>query len=186
MNSPIRSATLQVLQKLTSTDQLFPNYHAVADYDLPHIKHLYRTRTVDEFRSDLEYFQQNFRPITLADLNRSLQENGRPPRNAMLLTVDDGFREVAEQMAPILREKGIPAVFLICPNFLDNKELFWRSKVSLIIEQIHTKSVPSERTAVTELLKSNGHLPADGDKVARIRGREFCERSWIGEIGQVG
>ncbi len=181
----MRSATIKVLQKLTSVDQFFPNYHAVADYDLPHIKHLYQTRTVAEFRSDLEYFQRNFRPITLADLNKSLQEHGMPPRNAMLLTVDDGFREVAEQMAPILREKGIPAVFMICPNFLDNKELFWRSKVSLIIEQIHRMTVPAERKALTELLKSKGHLSANGDIVASIRGIRFSDRAILDEIAAI-
>src|ERR1700736_3788687 len=43
------------------------------------------------------------------------------------------MREVYDVIAPILREKGIPAIFFLNSTTIDNKQLMWRHKVSLLI-----------------------------------------------------
>ena len=56
----------------------------------------------------------------------------------MLLTFDDGLLECHQIIAPILKKKGIPAVFFLNNHFIDNKGLFFRYKVSILIDMILT------------------------------------------------
>jgi peptidoglycan/xylan/chitin deacetylase (PgdA/CDA1 family) len=52
----------------------------------------------------------------------------------MLLSFDDGLREFYEVIAPVLHRKGIPAICFLNSGFLDNQDLFYRYKASLLIE----------------------------------------------------
>lgn len=108
-----------------------PYYHIVSDKDLPYIKHLYQYRDVDTFCKDLDYLQQHFRPISWREIDEA--EAAHIP--SFCLTFDDGMREVYTTIAPILLERHIPAVFFLNSAFVDNKQLFYRYKVSLIIEE---------------------------------------------------
>ena len=54
----------------------------------------------------------------------------------VFLSFDDGLREVYTIIAPILKERGLPATFFITTDFIDNKKLFYRNKASLLIEAI--------------------------------------------------
>ena len=59
---------LEPLIRSSGIRLFLPFYHAVADEAPPHIKHLYRTRTVEEFRSDLAYMLRFYTPISLQTL----------------------------------------------------------------------------------------------------------------------
>ena len=126
----------QILQRLSGTNTLFPYHHLVSDEDVKHIRHLYQYKNVSQFNADLEYLLRYYRPVPVSDVIQAMTSKKKLPRNAFLLTFDDGLREVSDVIAPILQKKGIPAVFFINPAFLDNKELFYRFKISLIIEGI--------------------------------------------------
>jgi hypothetical protein len=54
----------------------------------------------------------------------------------MVLTFDDGLVECHRFVAPLLKRKGIPAVFFLNNRFIDNLDLFYRYKVSLLIHRI--------------------------------------------------
>lgn len=121
-----------------SGQQLFlPFYHVVKDEeDLPHIQHLYPVRTVEQFRADLDYLLEHFKPISLAELKASILEGKALEENCMHLSFDDGLKEVYTIIAPVLEEKGIPATIFLNSNFVDNQALFFRYKISLIIDFI--------------------------------------------------
>jgi peptidoglycan/xylan/chitin deacetylase (PgdA/CDA1 family) len=53
-----------------------------------------------------------------------------------MLTFDDGLREMYDVVAPMLRQRGITAVFFICTAFLDNRELFFRHMASLLVDRL--------------------------------------------------
>lgn len=108
-----------------------PYYHIVSDKNLPYIKHLYRYRDVDTFCKDLDYLQQHFRPISWREIDEA--EEAHIP--SFCLTFDDGMKEAYTTIAPILLERHIPAVFFLNSAFVDNNQLFYRYKVSLIIEE---------------------------------------------------
>lgn len=108
-----------------------PFYHSVRDEPVAHTRHLFRACTVKEFEQDLDLFTRYYRPIGLDELPR---EEEACRERVMLLSFDDGLREMHDVVAPILERRGIPAVFFLCPRFLDNEVLFYRCKASLLVE----------------------------------------------------
>jgi len=105
----------------------------VSDEPIPHVKYLYDYRKVRQFREDLDFFLAHYIPIDLESLLKNLRHGNKRDLPCFFLSFDDGFRECHDVIAPILKEKGIPATFFINPAFLDNKELFWRCKASLLV-----------------------------------------------------
>ena len=110
------------------TPVFLPFYHVVNNRKLPHILN-YPYRDESEFEKELDYFLKYFRPVSLADLVK----NPFPDEKVFHISFDDGLRECAEVIAPILLKKGIPATFFINTGFVDNNDLFHRYKASLIL-----------------------------------------------------
>jgi len=115
---------------------LFPFGHIATDCAPPHVKHLYSVPTTAKFKSDLDFLCRQFRPIQLAELEELPRIRvSKVSARAFLLSFDDGMREVYDTIAPILRDKGIPAIFFLNSATIDNRRLMWRHKVSLLINR---------------------------------------------------
>jgi peptidoglycan/xylan/chitin deacetylase (PgdA/CDA1 family) len=126
-----------LLTKAAGSPALFPYQHLVSDKEVLHIKHLYPCKNTKQFTEDLDCLLQRFQPLAVTDLQDAISSGKKIPSNSFLLTFDDGFREVYDVIAPILLKKGVPAIFFINPAFIDNRELFYRCKISLLIEQVY-------------------------------------------------
>jgi len=127
---------LAFLKKHSRLSTLYPYQHTVSDRELLHIKHLYPYKNVRQFEKDLDFLLKHFKPVSPGEVIKEIQDGRKSSTNSFLLSFDDGFRETEEIIAPILHRKGVPAVFFINPAFIDNKELFYRCKISLIIQEI--------------------------------------------------
>jgi peptidoglycan/xylan/chitin deacetylase (PgdA/CDA1 family) len=141
-----------LLQKLTGVIPLIPYYHGVSDDEVPHVKHLYQFKNVKQFRRDLDTFLKFYQVIDLRDLVSDLR-TGRPlARNSLLLQFDDGFREVYDVVAPMLWEKGVTATFFLVSGFLDNREMAYSNKVSLLIERLMQIGAKAHSKQLSEIL----------------------------------
>lgn len=127
---------LKVLQGLSRQHFLTLFYHTISDRDLPHIKHLYKVRDSQLFKQDLEYMLCHYTPISLEDIIDFVHQGKALPKRAFHLTFDDGLSECYHVIAPILKEKGIPATFFINSDFVNNKDLMFRYKASLLVERL--------------------------------------------------
>jgi peptidoglycan/xylan/chitin deacetylase (PgdA/CDA1 family) len=125
-----------LLTTLTNRKIALPFYHAVAEQPLPHIKHLYRMKTVSEFQRDLDFLLRHFIPIDADTLYFHYIHKTTPEKPVFHLTFDDGLKELYEIVAPILLKKGVPATFFVNSGFTDNNALFYRYRESLCIEKL--------------------------------------------------
>jgi len=125
---------IRLLTSLTKKKIIVPFYHTVAEQPLPHIKHLYRMKTVEEFLKDLDFLLKHFEAIDVETLHHYHIQKVVPKKPVFHLTFDDGMKEIYEIVAPILLKKGIPATFFINSGFVDNKALFYRHRESLECE----------------------------------------------------
>lgn len=140
---------LDRLIKWTGQTCIFPFYHAVSPEPLPHISFLYRIFRPEEFEQDMDELLQYFKPISLAEyLAEGITKSSRP---SMVLSFDDGLKACREYIAPLLKKKGIPAVFFLNNRFIDNRGLFYRYKASLLIHRSNRDCRVQERLA--EFLK---------------------------------
>jgi peptidoglycan/xylan/chitin deacetylase (PgdA/CDA1 family) len=142
----------RLLAGITQPPTLLPYHHLVSDQEVLHLKHLYTFKNTSQFIDDLDCLLKYFKPISGEDLLDSLKRDGKYPKRSFLISFDDGFRELYDVVAPILIRKGIPALFFINPAFIDNKILFYRCKISLVIEGLE------KRNSDKELLRRTAEL----------------------------
>jgi peptidoglycan/xylan/chitin deacetylase (PgdA/CDA1 family) len=144
--------SLRSLQGISGQGTIFPFYHLVSCTPPSHVKYLYNVRSEKEFASDLENMLKYFEPVSITDYldNRSLPNRKR----RMVLTFDDGLAECHQVIAPMLKSKGIPAIFFLNNDFIDNRGLFFRYKASVLIDHLKNDAcgyvLAAEFLAITE------------------------------------
>ena len=115
---------------------IFPYYHIISDEKLPHVKHLYKYKSIQSFKKDIEVLSKYYEPIDIKNVLLTYSERLIIPENSFLLSFDDGLKEVYDIVFPILREKNIKAIFFINPNFIDNENYLLRHKLSFIVAKL--------------------------------------------------
>lgn len=155
MNFKLFSSTF--IKLISKKIMVFPFYHIISDDKIPHVKYLYRVKNIKEFKHDLDFFLKYFVPISLTELYDFLYNEKEIPSNSLILTFDDGFRECYDIIAPILKEKGITASFFLNTDFIDNRNLFFRCKLSLILDKLEfiNKKDTNIQEKIYEILKPN-------------------------------
>jgi peptidoglycan/xylan/chitin deacetylase (PgdA/CDA1 family) len=89
------------------------------------------------FEQHIVFLKQHFDLVSLDDLNtrrRTLE------RIRVALTFDDGFRNNAEVVAPILRKYQVPARFFICTRHASPGKYLWFSYLSALEKHFRWKS----------------------------------------------
>lgn len=124
------------LQKISNQSLILPFYHTISDEEMPHIKHLYSIKGVKAFIKDLDFLLKYYSPIDYSEFIELSKTQKKPRKPSFLLSFDDGLSEFYDIISPILLQKGVPAICFLNSNFIDNKELFYRYKSSLLIDTI--------------------------------------------------
>ncbi|SHJ11320.1 Polysaccharide deacetylase [Tangfeifania diversioriginum] len=169
MNTFARSVSKQI-GRLVPAKTLFrrtapvflPFYHVVSNDKLPHILN-YPYRNVADFEKELDFFLKHFEPVSLDELI----ENSESSSKIFHLSFDDGLRECAEIIAPVLQQKGISATFFINPGFVGNKQLFHKYKASLILSELQKKpNKAAEKILQENKLSGRKILQAEFSQIA--------------------
>lgn len=145
-----------MLLNITKTKGISSLYHTVSNEDLPHINQLYRVKKTSEFKADLDFLLKHYTPVdykTYIDIKVKGTKLNKP---VFLLTFDDGLKEFNEVISPILLNKGIPAICFLNSDFIDNKNLFFRYKISLLINECLKNRARKNR--VGELLNNSKNI----------------------------
>jgi peptidoglycan/xylan/chitin deacetylase (PgdA/CDA1 family) len=165
------------LEKLTGTKVIIVYYHIVNDENVPHVRHLHPIKNTKEFREDLDFLLGTFSPMGLTELLNDIK-SGR-----FLLTFDDGYREVSDVIAPILLEKGITATFFVNSAFVDNKELCYTNKASLIVDEFLKCRTSGLKQALDKIQHVNNDCV---DNIAsRVISIKYEQRSFLDEIANM-
>lgn len=85
-------------------------YHYVRpdSKNLPWLKYL----SLDNFRRQLDYFQERFDLITLSRFDEAISSFD-PPENGLVLTFDDGLSDHYEFVFPELQKRGLWGIFYV-------------------------------------------------------------------------
>jgi peptidoglycan/xylan/chitin deacetylase (PgdA/CDA1 family) len=119
-----------------------PLYHSVNDIAPAHLKYLYSVKGINQFRADMLFLREYFEPIDLVELNEYVNKDKKVKKPVFHLTFDDGFSDFYDNVWPVLKEWNIPATLFINPAFVDNKNMYYRLKASLIIDNlVHIPSI---------------------------------------------
>lgn len=160
-----------------------PYYHMVSDESLPHVEPLYRYRTVRQFTDDVDFFLKHYRPIGLSDLLAYVNGYKPLPVRPFLLSFDDGFREMAEIVAPILKAKGVPAVFFVNSAFVDNRELCLYQKMALLIGHLAAKPSQGLEAKLDNLFQAKG--TGGNETILALRSVRYANRLVLDEAAAI-
>jgi peptidoglycan/xylan/chitin deacetylase (PgdA/CDA1 family) len=130
---------------------------------MPHVEKVYPVRSLKRFRKDLDYLLRHYEPLGLEDL-KSVISGGKRSRPGMFLSFDDGLSESYHVISPVLIARGIPAAFFINTDFIDNRDLFYRYKSSLLLDRLESIEYSP---AVTEVLQSRYHLASSSKRCVK-------------------
>lgn len=156
-----RIIPLQLLMKITGQQFVFPFYHLVSDKEVIHIKHLYTVRSEKQFEKDLDFLIAHY---GITDIRNSLEafiSQNKTRQKGFILSFDDGLREVYDVVAPILLRKGLQAICFINTGFIDNVDMFFRYKASILIDHWRSKPLSTNRRKAVEKWALENKLQID-------------------------
>ncbi|SFB73706.1 Polysaccharide deacetylase [Flexibacter flexilis DSM 6793] len=175
---------IRLLASVTGQKAIFPFYHLISDDNVAHIKHLYPVRSTKAFEKDLDFFLKNYNPVEL-DVFFKLAKSGKfPKKNIFLLTFDDGLSQFYDVIAPILQRKGVPAICFLNSAFIDNKDLFFRYKASLLIDKIINKPLSlTQEKEIRKIFVDNSILIRDNTQA--ILSIDYAKRSLLDDCANI-
>lgn len=98
------------------------------------------------FRDQLSHIKKYYHPIRLNDLPEKFFKNKVVPSNAIIITVDDGYRDFHDIAWPILRELDVPATLFATTGFVNGDLWLWPDQVTWLL-----KRAPQSTNMVCEL-----------------------------------
>jgi peptidoglycan/xylan/chitin deacetylase (PgdA/CDA1 family) len=78
----------------------------------------------NNFAAQMDLLRRTRRPMRLADLTREL-EQGRCPRQAVVVTFDDGYRDNLLAALPVLEAFDVPATVFCTAGVVGSEQAFW-------------------------------------------------------------
>lgn len=105
-------------------------YHEINSPDIE----VSNTFTSNDFRKHLEHIKIHYNPMTLSDLVKFQKNHGYYPKNALVITFDDGFQSFHDFAWPLLCEFEIPATIFVCPDLVENESWIWPDRFRYIYD----------------------------------------------------
>lgn len=147
----------KIYSKLVRRNRIAFCYHLVNDERLPHISNLYIYKTSQMFLDDLNYLIKNIQFVDLENFLKQSFNCSHKGKPVGIISFDDGLAQSYSVAKPILEKLNLPATFFLTVDFIDNRSMMYRHKVSLCIEQFK-QSDENQKKIICERIKSKfGH-----------------------------
>jgi peptidoglycan/xylan/chitin deacetylase (PgdA/CDA1 family) len=169
---------MRLLETIIRREAIGFCYHTISDRPLPHVQHLYHCKSVAQFKRDLEFLHRRYRIVGYEELAES--RGRQTERPCVVITFDDGLSECYDFVRPVLLEHGMPAIFFVTTDFLDNRRLFYRQKVALCIES-YSRLSPNAAMAVRKDVSDYFRTPLESSSqlMARLKSATLKEEPAI-------
>ncbi|MFM2337576.1 MAG: hypothetical protein RL115_769 [Bacteroidota bacterium] len=126
--------------RLTGQSKIFPFYHCVTNAPKPHLSALGYYRKTDQFVKDLLFFKKHYTSVTIPQMQQNKAASFH-------LSFDDGLSECYTEVFPLLLKERLTATFFINADFIDNKKMFIRHKISLLHVAAQSSAISRARLA---------------------------------------
>ena len=99
--------------------------------------------TPADFARQMRHLARAYQPVSADDVLAALDGRRPLPPRAVLVTFDDGYRDVRDLAWPILQRFGVPAVLFVSTSYLDEPErIFWWDALWQVLARTTCSTVP--------------------------------------------
>lgn len=117
-------------------------YHQIADdsaFPNPYLE-ISGTTRLSVFKEQIRYLMKHYELISLVELLRYFEAGHKVPPKSVLLTFDDGYRNVYRHAFPVLKSRKLPAVVFLAGEAVNGYKL-WCDKLLDVILKTEVKSL---------------------------------------------
>lgn len=98
--------------------------------------HNFGASDLEAFEQQCEHIRHFYNPVTMDALAGFVRNGKMLPRNSVVITVDDGYRDFYLYAYPVLKRHGIPATVFLITDFLDRRGWPWWDQLCYVF--LHT------------------------------------------------
>ncbi len=73
----------------------------------------------------INFVRKHYTVISLGDYLRMVEKQETLPANSIILSFDDGYRDVLKNAVPVLQKQGLPAILFVPTAAIDAGQTFW-------------------------------------------------------------
>ena len=128
------------------------------------------------FAATVAWLKRHFHLITLEELLAALNGHRLPPR-ALLLTFDDGYRDLFLHAFPILRQLKAPATVFVTTDVIDHADaLLWMDRLSYALWTTRNETVECPGLGLIRLADETLRRAAYGRIIGRLKRIDESQR----------
>ena len=116
-------------------------YHRVDEFDRkPRLDPSLISATPAQFEAQMRFIAQRYHPISAEEVLETIERGASLPRDAVLVTVDDGYCDFQEVIFPIARRYGIRPVLFV-PTAYVGQGAFWWDQLFDALQQTRAQEI---------------------------------------------
>ena len=121
------------------------------------------TDKINLIRHYLEYIRKHrYQPISLKELFDYLSHDEPLPERAVVFTVDDGFVDQFEYLAPVFTQYDVPLTCFVITDFLEGELWPWDNQVKYIFHNTKISNIsvrlPNEKVFTAEITNKKSRI----------------------------
>lgn len=102
----------------------------------------YKHIDAQKFEQSLQYLVKNYTILALNDfLDWKLRRKKDLPKNSVIITFDDGYKNMYTTAYPILKKYKVPATIFLPTEYIDKKKVAWYDLVTYCIAHTTLKKI---------------------------------------------
>lgn len=116
--------------------------------------------TAEGFERHVAFLAERFEVVGIEALRRYFVEGVALPKNAAVITFDDGYRECFDVGFPVLRRFGVPGVFFVSTEHVTRRRAFWWDRIAYLVKKSTKATARIDYPEVATLDLANGRAHA--------------------------
>ncbi len=106
-------------------------------------KYLARVIPPETFRLQIDELARSFELLSLEDIALRLQKRKNLPNKAIVITIDDGYKDNYRYAYPVLQRLKAPATMFVATGAIGKDNLFWFNNVKYICQYTRLEELKS-------------------------------------------
>jgi peptidoglycan/xylan/chitin deacetylase (PgdA/CDA1 family) len=140
------------------------NYHRIGDLSDSELNRSVWSATADGLDRQLKLFKRHFELVGADAIDQRLL---RRPGRRVMVTFDDGYRDLYEVAFPVLQANDVRATMFICSGFVDGVATAWWDEIAWMIRRFGAAELAPGPWSSRALPLAPGAVDATIDAVTR-------------------